>query len=857
MDMILESQAEMLVSKIKHYLITTMGMTASEANPEEFYRAFCLTMREEIMINWTATSHTIRKNKVRVVNYLCMEYLPGRFLKTNAINMNALDLVKLVAKKMSRDFDHTLNIEHDAGLGNGGLGRLASCLLDSLASQQYPAIGYGLRYQYGIFDQELWSGLQIERPDNWLLHDNPWEFRRDDHAVSVLYAGRGVKSVNQRGEEVYDLVDYDEVRALSYDFPIIGYKETPDFNVVTLRLWTTKESPRNFQLQRFNAGLLDQAGENTSLTDVLYPNDNNETGKRIRLKQEFLLASASVQDIIVHHLKRFPDMTTFADKVRIQINDTHPALVIPELMRILLKKFDFSWGEALETVQTVCGYTNHTILQESLEEWNENRMHFLLPRQYHIIERLNLEFCNSVRAKYPGDEERVRRMSIIESGQVKMANLAIYGSHRVNGVAALHSEILKKSIFKDFYEMYPDRFINVTNGVTQRLWLLITNPPLAEFISKKVGRGWICNFPKIRELAQFAADKETQEEFLKIKRENKKLFIKYLTDVNPIRDYHGKIVAHSSVLDETALFDVQIKRFHEYKRQQMNAMHILMIYQELKANPQARKIKRQVIIGGKAAPGYQLAKDIIVLFYCLARKINADPAVNHALKVAFVENYNVTKAQMIIPAADLSEQISTAGMEASGTGNMKLAMNGALTIGTEDGANIEMHQEVTDAWWPFSFGFKAEEIAKMKEERSYNPWDIYMHHDGIRQAVDALRDYSFAETEAEHESLSRVYLSLLGTHNGDLSDRYFVLGDLLSYYDTQKKVEDLYVEPLKWAEFALHNMAVMGKFSADESIHNYAKLVWDLEKCPVDKDELALVRAEYSEHDRCRIIRTG
>lgn len=857
MDEILNSQAEMLVSKIKHYLITMMGLTADEANAEEFYRAFCLTMREEIMINWTATSHTIKNNKVRVVNYLCMEYLPGRFLRNNAISMNALDLVKLVAKKMNRNFDQTVNIEHDCGLGNGGLGRLASCLLDSLASQQYPAIGYGLRYQYGIFDQEVWDGVQIERPDIWLLHENPWEFRRDDHSVSIFYAGRSIPTVNKKGVEVYDIADYDEVRALSYDFPIIGYKEAPDFNVVTLRLWTTKESPRNFQLQRYNAGQLDQAGENTSLTDVLYPNDNNETGKRIRLKQEFLLASASIQDIIVHHLRRFPDMTSFADKVRIQINDTHPALVIPELMRILLSKHDFGWEEALETVKTVCSYTNHTILKESLEEWNENRMKFLLPCQYHIIERLNLDFCNAIRTKFPGDEERVRRMSIIEGGQVKMAFLSIYGTHKVNGVAALHSEILKSYLFKDFYEMYPEKFTNVTNGVTQRLWLLVTNPLLSDFISKRIGREWITNFPKISELAKFASDSASQEEFLQIKRENKKAFLGYLANVNPIRDIQGNVLAHSSVLDEHALFDVQIKRFHEYKRQLMNALHVLMVYQELKKNPQARSVKRQVIIGGKAAPGYQLAKDIIHLFYCLARKINTDPAANHALRVAFVENYNVSKAQIIIPAADLSEQISTAGMEASGTGNMKLSMNGALTIGTEDGANIEMHKEVTDTWWPFSFGYHSDQIAAMHDSRSYNPWDVYMHNDAIREAVDALRDKSLCENDFEHECLNRVYLSLLGTHNGDLSDRYFVLADLQSYYDTQKKVEELFAKPLSWAEYALHNIASMGKFSADESVHNYARNIWDLEKCPVDKAELARVRDEYSEHDRCRIIRSG
>lgn len=782
----LDYQAELLVSKIKHYLITTMGVTIDEANNEEFYRAFALTLREEIMINWTATSHTFKKNRTRKVYYLCMEYMPGRFLGNNITNIGAQDLVKLVLKKMNRNLEILIGNEPDPGLGNGGLGRLASCLLDSLATQQYPAVGYGLRYQYGIFEQEVWDGIQVERPEIWLLHENPWEFRKDDHAVSVNYAGRPIPKVNKKGVEILGLADYEEVRALSYDLPIIGYKEGADFNVLTLRLWTTKESPRNFQLQRFNAGQLDQASENTSLTDVLYPNDNNEVGKRIRLKQEFLLASASVQDIIVHHLKTYPDISTFADKVRIQINDTHPALVIAELMRLLIGQHDYGWSEAWEVVKTCCSYTNHTILKESLEEWNQNRMHYLLPRQYQIIERLNLEFCDAIRKQHPGDEDKVRRMSIIQDGQVKMAHLAIYGSHRVNGVAALHTQILKETIFKDFYEMYPDKFVNVTNGVTQRRWLLHSNPQLAGLISKRIGQTWITDFSKIGELAKFANDPETQKEFWKVKNENKKNLIHFIREKNPIRDSHGKIISHFEMLDEEALFDVQIKRIHEYKRQFMNALHALILFHELSSDINARKIKRVVIFAGKAAPGYEMAKNVIHFIYCLARKINADPKVSEKLKVAFVENYNISHAEILIPAADLSEQISTAGMEASGTGNMKLSMNGALTIGTEDGANIEMHQAVTDAWWPFSFGLLAKQNEEMMRNRSYNPWDIYMHHEPIKRAIDSLRDHSLAETDAEHEAISSLYRTLLEPQNGDLPDRYFVINDLQSYYETQE-----------------------------------------------------------------------
>ena len=851
-DSVLSAQAEMLVSKVKHYLITTMGITIEEASDEEFYRAFSLTLREEIMINWTATTHTFHGSHARTVHYLCMEYMPGRMLGNNITNIQALDLVKLVLKKMNRDLVHVENMEPDPGLGNGGLGRLASCLLDSLATQQYPAIAYGLRYQYGIFEQEICAGTQVERPEAWLLHENPWEFRRDLHATAVFFAGHAAPTTNKQGVPIHDLVDYEEVRAVPYDIPIIGCKEEGDFNVLTLRLWTTKESPRNFLLQRFNAGLLDQAAENTSLTDVLYPNDNNEVGKRIRLKQEFLLASASIQDIVRTHLHHFPDMSTFADHVRIQINDTHPALVIAELMRILLKHHDLPWEAAWEIVKTCCSYTNHTVLKESLEEWNQNRLQYLLPRQYHIIERLNLDLCNSVRQKYPGDEARIQRMSMLEGGQVRMAHLAIYGSHKVNGVSQLHTNILRSTIFKDFSEMYPDRFINITNGVTPRRFLLHINPSLSDFITKRIGPQWVTDFKHISELAKYASDPASRSEFLQIKKDNKKEFITFLKEYNPVRDNKGNIIGHSGALDETALIDVQIKRIHEYKRQLMNALHIIMVYNELKANPSSRKAKRMMVFAGKAAPGYEMAKNIVRLIACIARKINSDPAVASSLKVAFVENYNVTRAECIIPAADISEQISTAGTEASGTGNMKLAMNGALTIATEDGANIEMRQSIGDSWWPFKFGKSADEIAAFRSH--YNPWDIYMHSLPIRQAVDALRDNTFAENEEEHQALSSLYRRLLEPSNGDPADKYFVLGDLQDYYDKQKAIEELYANPDKWAEYAIHNMAGMGPFSSDEAVHNYAKLIWDIKSCPVDRAELTRVREEYSEHDKCRIL---
>lgn len=849
----LDHQAEMLVAKTKHYLITMMGRVLEEANPEEFYRALCFALREEIMINWLATARTRNKKDVRTVYYLSMEYLPGRICSNNVVNLGSNEIVQLFMRKMNRSYQDIIALESDPGLGNGGLGRLASCFLDSLATQNFPAQAYGLRYQYGIFEQQLWEGVQIEAPDCWLLSENPWEFRADLRKVVVKYCGHPVGGVNIHGDEIQQLQNSEEVWALPFDIPIIGYAKNNRFSVVTLRLWTTKESPRNFQLQRYNAGRLDEAAENTTLTDVLYPSDQHETGKRVRLKQEFLLVSASLQDIIRHYLSHHDNFRAFADKVRIQINDTHPSLIIPELIRILTKNHDIPWKMAVDMTLTCTGYTNHTILSEALEQWDQNLLYYLLPRQYKIIERLNYEFCNQVRNKYPDNEEKIRRMSILEGGKVRMANLAIVGSHKVNGVAALHSDILKNVVFKDFYELFPDRFTNVTNGVTQRRWLLLCNPDLAKFITKKIGDGWITDFLQIRKLAECAADPAAQEEFLAIKKKNKQRFVEFVNHENKLRNYAGEIVAPPPLIDVNSLFDVQVKRVHEYKRQLMNILHVIMLYHEICEHPEHHRIKRTCIFGGKAAAGYETAKDIIRFIWCVARKINRDPNVGSLLKVIYIENYNVSRAEIIMPAADLSEQISTAGTEASGTGNMKMAMNGALTIGTEDGANIEMRQEITDKWWPFSFGCTADEIAKMKADGSYHSRDVYEHNTKIRRAVDSLRDRTFALNDDEHQAFSDLYHKLIETHYGEPPDRYLSLQDLESYYQTQKKVEELYQQPNLWAEYAIHNIAGMGKFSVDYSILNYCEKIWGLEPCPEDDEILERIRYEYSIIDQCRI----
>lgn len=835
-----------VIIKVKSYLITMLGRTLEEATTEEYFRALAYAIREETMINWLATARTIQKSGVRMVYYFSMEYLPGRIFINNINNLNAVDLIKAVTQKMDRSFRDVIEREPDPGLGNGGLGRLASCLLDSLATQHYPAQGYGLRYQYGIFEQQIWDGVQVEAPDCWLLNENPWEFRRDQRRLVVKFCGTPQSSVNIHGDEIMEIKDYEEVGALPYDIPIIGYNRDRRFSVVSLRLWSTKDSPRNFQLQRYNAGRLDQAAENMTLTDVLYPSENTEVGKRIRLKQEFLLVSASLQDIIRHYLSNYNNFRSFADKVRIQINDTHPSLVIPELMRILTKEHDLPWKTAFEITQACTGYTNHTILSEALEQWDHSLLFYLLPRQTKIIERLNQEFCTSLRAKYPNDEDRIRRMSIIQDGRVRMANLAIVGSHRINGVAQLHTEILKSSVFKDFYELAPDKFVNITNGVTQRRWLLECDPELAKFITKRIGDGWITDFAEIKKLSNFADDKESQDEFLVLKKKNKLRCIDFLNKENRLRDSTGQIFAPPPLIDPDSLFDVQVKRVHEYKRQLMNLLHLIMIYHEILQNPQHQRIKRTAIIGGKAAAGYEMAKDIIRLVYCVARKINRDPAAAGILKVVYLENYNVSKAEVIIPAADLSEQISTAGMEASGTGNMKFSMNGALTIGTRDGANIEMEEEITPKWWPFAFGCSSEEIAEMKKNRSYHPSEIYKTVPPIKRALDTLADRTFAQNDAEHNVFNGIFHRLLDENQG--GDRYFVLQDLMGYYDAQLKVEALFKTQRKWAEYAIHNIAGMGKFSSDNSVNNYANLIWGIQPCPLDQEVLDRVRYDYEEH---------
>jgi glycogen phosphorylase len=796
------------------------------------------------------------ERKGRIVYYLSMEYLPGRILGNNITNLRASDLVCAVLKKTNRKIEDIMCHEADPGLGNGGLGRLASCFLDSLATQNYTARGYGLRYQYGIFEQSIQQGLQIERPDCWLISENPWEFRRDSHAVKVKFGGDIIKRNNIHAEPTYDLNNSVSVWAIPYDIPIVGYALNPNYSVLTLRLWTTRESPHNFQLQSYNSGRLDEAAENTDITHVLYPNDSNEMGKRMRLKQEYLLVAATLQDVMSRYVEMHGhDFSNFADKVTFQINDTHPSILVAELMRSLTHGQNLSWGEAWDITQNSVNFTNHTVLKEALEEWPRELFQHLLPRQHEIIERINMQLCNEVRKKFKGTEEQVRNMSILENGNVRMANLAIYGSRRVNGVAAIHSNILKQSFFKDFYRCYPDKFVNVTNGITQRRWLLHCNPELANFISARIGKGWVTDFSQIKKIADFARDEQSQEEFWRIKQNNKRRLYKHLERKNS--NNVDWTIDFDRERSYDTLCDVHIKRIHEYKRQLLNILQILMMYYDVIDPAEPRRIKRNIIFAGKAAPGYVAAKHIILLTHCVSRLINNDPIANKVLKVIFVENYNVSQVQMIIPAADISEQISTAGTEASGTGNMKLAVNGALTIGTDDGANIEMREEIGDRWWPFKFGCSAKEIEKMRARHSYNPWDICNKNAKIKRVLDTLSSGALSKNTEEQQALNSLHHSLLEAHYEQPADRYFILKDLEDYYNTQKNVERLYQDNAKWTEYCLHNIAGMGKFSADNAIANYTKQIWNLEPTETDYGILGKIRQEYEAHNKYEILRNS
>jgi glycogen phosphorylase len=792
------------------------------------YKALALTMRDRIMDNWIATNREYKKKDAKQLYYLSAEYLPGRFLGNNMINMEVQEEVNGLLISMGLTLNEIEDMEMDAGLGTGGLGRLAACFLDSLATLQLPGHGYGLRYDYGIFRQEILKGYQVEHPDQWLQHGNPWEIQHEEDMVIVKFGGHIHREDVLDCKGKTEIRNYETVTAIPFDTPIVGFRNN---TVNTLRLWSTSVPDYDqFDIKAFDRGDYANAlsrvlsHEDLTMVSILYPNDSHDPGRLLRLKQQYILVSASIQDILRTYKRNYRSFDHFYQKVAIQINDTHPSLAITELMRVLVDEEKVDWDKAWAITVKTCGYTNHTVLSEALEQWDAGMMKKLLPRNYEIIEIINYDFCKSISDKYSGDINRIRRMSIIENGKVRMANLAIVGSHSVNGVAQLHTQILKKQVLSDFHEMFPKKISSKTNGITPRRWLLKANPELADLIINKIGEDWITDLTKLKKLEKFADNTNFLNQLMEIKHLNKKRLKDYIYEHNPVKDESGRIIGRVEV-NPVSIFDVQAKRLHEYKRQLLNALHILMLYNELKDNPTKSIIPRTFLFAAKSAPGYDMAKAIIKFINILARIINNDPDINEMIKVVFLENYNVTLAEILLTAADVSEQISTAGLEASGTGNMKLALNGALTIGTLDGANVEMSEEIGIENM-FIFGLRAEEVKQLREN-GYNPEEFLKSVESIQRIINQLRSEELTNIPEEKDVFNKITESLIR------EDKYFALKDLLSYKEAWEKAYELYHDKNSWAKKVVLNIARMGKFSSDWTIKQYNKEIWGLKETPI------------------------
>ena len=797
-----------------NHLKYTLAKDEFSATDHDRYYALALAIRDRLVDGWIRTSVTYHKTGAKRAYYLSMEYLIGRAMGNNIINLQLDDTVTEAMAELGLSWDFLRDLERDAGLGNGGLGRLAACFLDSLATLQLPGYGYGVRYDYGIFRQAIKDGYQVEEPDNWLRFGNPWEIERPESQFEVHFGGRVIM------EEVHGRLrarwlDYETVLGIPFDLPIPGYGNQ---TVNNLRLWAAK-STEEFNLTFFNTGDYMKAYEAKTLTEnitkVLYPNDNIEQGRELRFKQQYFFIACSLHDIIRRFKADGNEIHALPDKVAIQLNDTHPAMAIAELMRILLDDEWLEWDEAWSIVTRVFGYTNHTLMPEALERWSVSLFESILPRHLQIIYEINRRFLREIATRFPGDNDRIARMSLIQEGshrEVRMAYLAVVGSHSINGVAALHSELLKATLFKDFHELWPERFNNKTNGITPRRWLLKANPGLADLITEKIGAGWITDLGQLKKLEAWADDREFQKRVMAIKRENKVR----LADL--IHSEMGVKVNPDSI------FDVQVKRLHEYKRQLLNALGIIHQYFELKANPQMDFTPRTFLFAGKAAPGYFLAKLIIKLINDIAYVINHDPAMRGRLNVVFMPDYRVSLAERIIPAADLSEQISTAGTEASGTGNMKFQLNGALTVGTLDGANVEIRQEVGDDNF-FLFGMTVKEVEE-RRRAGYHPWDIYHANPAIRRTLDAIKNNFF---NLDQPGLFQPIWDTLLT-NGDY---YMVLADFDAYIQAQAEISAAFKDSENWARMCIVNIANSGKFSTDRTIAQYAQEIWDIHPCPV------------------------
>ena len=804
--------------EVEDYLKVLFRKSISEADEQQKFQAVAYAVKDFIVDQWMATHRTYEEQDVKTVYYLSMEFLTGRALGNIIINLKGNQAIKEAIEELGMNLDVIEDQEPDAALGNGGLGRLAACFLDSLSTLGYPAYGCGIRYKYGMFKQVIENGYQIERPDDWLKYGNPFEIKRPEYAVEVKFGGYVTIRKDECGRDKFVQENYQSVRAVPYDLPIVGYNN----NVVnTLRIWDA-EPIDTFNLDSFDKGDYQKAVEQENLArticEVLYPNDNHMAGKELRLKQHYFFVSASIQRAVKKYMEKHDDIHKIHEKVVFQLNDTHPTVTVAELMRILMDEYNLSWDEAWDITTKSCAYTNHTIMSEALEKWPLELFSRLLPRIYQIIEEINRRFVLQIQAAYPDDNSKVEKMAIIYDGQVKMAHLAIAASFSVNGVAKLHTEILKHQELKDFYEMMPEKFNNKTNGITQRRFLLHGNPLLAQWITDKIGDDWITNLKHLDELSVYVDDERSQKEFMNIKYKNKVRLAKYIKEHNGIE------------VDPRSIFDVQVKRLHEYKRQLLNILHVMYLYNKLKQNPGMDFYPRTFIFGAKASAGYQRAKSIIKLINSVGDVINNDASINGKIKVVFIENYRVSNAEIIFAAADVSEQISTASKEASGTGNMKFMLNGALTLGTMDGANVEIVDEVGKEN-AFIFGLSSDEVIAYEHNGQYNPRDIYNSDADIRAVLTQLVDGTYSQ--GNFEEFRDIYNSLLDGQGGR-PDMYFILKDFRMYAEAQEKVEAAYKDEKKWARSAMLNTAKSGKFSSDRTIEEYAKEIWHLNKVKVE-----------------------
>ena len=811
---------EVFIESVKSNLKTLYRQTLVDATKQQVFQAVSYAVKDTIIDNWMETQKVYEEEDPKMVYYMSMEFLMGRALGNNMINLTEYKEVKEALEELGFDLNVIEDQEPDAALGNGGLGRLAACFLDSLATLGYAAYGCGIRYRYGMFKQKIENGYQIEVPDNWLKDGNPFELRRPEYAKEVKFGGYirvEYDEATKRNKFIQE--GYQSVRAIPFDIPIVGYNN----NVVnTLRVWDA-EAINDFQLDSFDKGDYQKAVEQENLArnivEVLYPNDNHYAGKELRLKQQYFFISASVQAAVAKYKKNHSDIRKFYEKATFQLNDTHPTVAVAELMRILLDEEGLEWDEAWEVTTKTCAYTNHTIMAEALEKWPIELFSRLLPRIYQIIEEINRRFVEEIQKKYPGNQEKIRKMASIYDGQVKMAHLAICAGYSVNGVAALHTEILKNQELKDFYEMMPEKFNNKTNGITQRRFLLHANPLLADWVTEHIGDEWITDLAQISKLKVYVDDEKAQQEFMNIKYQNKLRLAKY------IREHNGIDV------DPRSIFDVQVKRLHEYKRQLLNILHVMYLYNKIKDHPEMPFYPRTFIFGAKAAAGYRRAKLTIKLINSVADVINNDKSINGKLKVVFIEDYRVSNAEWIFAAADVSEQISTASKEASGTGNMKFMLNGAPTLGTMDGANVEIVQEVGEEN-AFIFGLSAQEVINYENNGGYNPMDYFNNDQDIRRVLMQLINGEYAPDDPER--FRDIYDSLLNTNSSDRADTYFILADFKSYAEAQERVEKAYRDETGWARMAMMNTACSGKFTSDRTIQQYVDDIWHLDKVTVE-----------------------